>query len=80
MDIIKWLKTDSDIKLGKLKAEIKKKDIIVVKGLPNKMDKYIGERLHKVFPDNLIIFLPDMVTLEKLDKREMNKAGWVRNE
>ena len=80
MGIIKWLKTNKDLKLGKIKAEIKKDDIIVVRGLSNKIDKYIGERLHKVFPDNLIIFLPEEITLEKLNEREMNRAGWIRNE
>ena len=78
MGIIKWLKTNSDLKLGKLKTEIEKEDVIVVKGPPDKMDKYIGERLHKIFPNNLIIFLPGGITLEKLDEKEMSRAGWVR--
>lgn len=78
MGIIKWLKTNSDLKLGKLKTEIEKEDVIVVKGPFDKMDKYIGERLHKVLPGNLIIFLPSGITLERLDKKEMNRAGWIR--
>jgi hypothetical protein len=78
MNLIKWLKINSDIKLGKLKTEIKKNDVIVVKGSPDKMDRYIGERLHKVLPDNLIIFLPRGMTLEEVSEREMDKAGWIR--
>jgi len=31
MSLIKWLKSSEDLKLGKLKAEIKKEDIIIVK-------------------------------------------------
>lgn len=78
MNLIKWLEIGKYMKLGKLRAEIIKEDIIVVKGPSDKIGKYIGERLHKVFPDNLIILLPGEITLEKLDEREMNRAGWVR--
>lgn len=79
MNLIEWLKMNSDIKLGKLRAKIQKDDIIIIKGPAEKMGKYIlGQRLRKIFPDNLIISLPSEITLEKLDEREMNKAGWVR--
>jgi len=78
MNLIKWLELGKNIKLGKLRAEIKRDDIIVVKGLSDRTDSRLGERLHKVFPDNLIISLPGEVTLEKLDEREMNRAGWIR--
>jgi len=79
MRLIKWLGAGKDIKLGKIRAEIEKEDIIIVKGPSDKMDKYIiGERLHKIFPNNLIISLPSEVTLEKLNEKEMNKAGWIR--
>jgi len=36
------------------------------------------QALRKIFPDNLIILLPNEITLEKLDEREMNRAGWIR--
>lgn len=79
MNLIKWLNENKDLKLGKLKEEIKKEDIIIVKGPIYKMNKYIiGQRLHEVFPDNLIMSLPSEITLEKLDKKEMNRAGWFR--
>jgi len=79
MNLIKWLKVNSDIKLGKLRAEIKKDDIIIVKGPTEKMGKYIlGQRLRKIFPDNLIISIPSEITLEKLDEKEMNREGWIR--
>lgn len=77
MNLIKWLKVNNDIKLGKLRAEIKKDDIVVVKGL-SPTDSRFGEQLHKIFPDNLIILLPPGATLEKLNEIEMNRVGWVR--
>ena len=81
MNLIKWLKINSDIKLGKLKMEIKKDDVIVVKsisGIGDYVKKDFVDQLRKVFPDNLIIFLAGDVNLEYLDEREMNRAGWVR--
>ena len=78
MNLIKWLEAGKDLKLGKLRAEIKKEDVIVVKGPSDKIDKYIGEKLHEVFPDNLIMLLPSEITLEKLDEKKMNRAGWIR--
>ena len=78
MSLIKRLEAGKDIKLGKIRAEIKKEDIIVVRGPSDKMDKHIGERLHEVFPDNLIMLLPSEITLEKLNEKEMNRAGWIR--
>jgi len=76
--IIKWLKSNNDLKLGKLKTEIEKEDVLVVKGPSDKIDKYIGEKLHEVFPDNLIMLLPNGVALEKVNEEEMNRAGWIR--
>jgi len=78
MYLIKWLELGKNIKLGKLRAEIKRDDIIVVKGLSDRTDSRFGEQLHKILPDNLIILLPNEVTLEKLDEKGMNKAGWIR--
>ncbi len=78
MSLIEWLESDKNIKLGKIRAGIKKDDIIIVKGLSDKTDSRFGEQLHKIFLDNLIILLPNGVTLEKLDEREMNRAGWIR--
>lgn len=78
MDLIKWLEVNSNMKLGKLKTEIKKSDIIVVKGPPGIMNKQVAERFRKVFPDNLIILFGEDMNLEKLSEREMNKAGWFR--
>ncbi|MBA7639650.1 hypothetical protein ES703_47310 [subsurface metagenome] len=79
MNLIKWLEENSDMKLGKLKTEIKKSDIIVVKGPQNMMNKHVfRERLRRIFPDNLVILLGEGMNLEKLSEREMNKAGWIR--
>lgn len=81
MELIKWLKINSDIKLGKLKVEIKKDDVIIIKSV-SPIGDYIKKRFvdqwRKIFPDNLIIFLPGEITLEKLNEREMNRAGWIR--
>lgn len=79
MDLIKWLEVNSNMKLGKLKTEIKKNDIIVVKGPPDMMNEHVfRKRLHKVFPGNLVILLGEGMFLVKLSEREMNKAGWFR--
>jgi len=77
MNLIEWLELGKNMELGKLKAEIKKDDIVVVKGL-SPIDSRFGERLHKIFPNNLIILLPPGATLEKLNEIEMNRFGWVR--
>ena len=81
MNLIKWLKINSDIKLGKLKTEIKKDDVIVIKSVSNignYVKKDFVDQLRKIFPDNIIIFLIKDVNLDYLDEREMNRAGWVR--
>jgi len=81
MNLIKWLKINSDIKLGKLRMEIKKDDIIVVKSVSsigNYVKKPFVDRLRKIFPDNLIIFIAGDINLECLNEREMDKAGWIR--
>ena len=81
MNLIKWLKVNSDIKLGKLKTKIKKGDVIVVKSVSDIGDyvkKDFVDQLRKIFPDNIFIFLMGDVSLEYLDEREMNRAGWVR--
>jgi len=81
MSLIKWLKINSDIKLGKFKTGIKKGDVIVVKStspIGDYIKKNFVDHWRKIFPDNLIIFLPNGITSEKLDEREMNKAGWIR--
>ena len=81
MNFIKWLKINSDIKLGKLKTEIKKDDVIVVRsvsGVGDYVKKNFVDQLRKIFPDNIFIFLMGDVSLEYLDEREMNRAGWVR--
>lgn len=81
MNLIKWLKINSDIKLGKLKMEIKKDDVIIIKSVSpigDYIKKNFVDQWRKIFPDNLIIFLPEGITLEKLDEREMNRAGWIR--
>jgi len=81
MNLIKWLKINSDIKLGKLKTEIKKDDVIVVKSASNIGD-YVSKRfvdqLCKIFPDNVIISLIGDVSLDYLNEEEMNRAGWIR--
>ncbi|MBA7534908.1 hypothetical protein ES705_27158 [subsurface metagenome] len=81
MNLIKWLKINSDIKLGKLKTEIKEDDVIIVKSISD-IDDYVKKRftdqLHKIFPDNIIIFLIKDINLDCLDEREMNKIGWYR--
>jgi len=81
MNLIKWLKINGDIKLGKLKTEIKKDDVIVVKSISDIGDcvkKNIVDQLRKIFPKNVIIFLIKDINLEYLDEREMNRAGWIR--
>lgn len=81
MNLIKWLKINSDIKLGKLKTEIKKDDVIIVKsvsGIGDYVKKNFVDQLRKIFPDNIIIFLIKDVNLYYLDEREMNRAGWIR--
>lgn len=81
MNLIKWLKINNDIKLGKLKTEIKKDDVIVVKSVSpigDYIKKKFVDQWRKIFPDNLIIFLAGDVNLEYLDEREMNRAGWYR--
>lgn len=79
MDLIKWLEVNSNMKLGKLKTEIEKSDIIVVKGPQNIINKHgFRKRLRKIFHDNLIILLGEGMNLEKLSEREMNKAGWFK--
>lgn len=81
MNFIKWLEINSDIKLGKLKTEIKKDDVIVVKSVSDIggcIRNRFMEELHKIFPDNLIIFIPNEIALEKLDEKAMNRAGWIR--
>jgi len=83
MNIIKWLKINSDIKLGKLKTEIKKGDVIVIRsvsGVGDYVKKNFVDQLRKIFPDNIFIFLTGDVSLEYLDEAEMEKAGWVRSE
>ena len=81
MNLIKWLKINSDIKLGKLKTEIKKDDVIVVKSVSNIGD-YVSKRfvdqLCKIFPDNVVISLIGDVSLDYLNEKEMNRAGWIR--
>jgi len=81
MNLIKWLKINNNIKLGKLKTEIKKDDVIVVgsvSGIGDCVKKNFVDQLRKVFPDIIIIFLAKDVNLEYLDEREMNRAGWIR--
>jgi len=82
MNLIEWLSVGKDLKLGKLKMEIREKDVIVVKDLYGHMDydksKNFAKRLLKMFPKNNIIFLSIGVSLAKLDEGEMNKAGWIR--
>jgi len=81
MNLIKWLKINSDIKLGKLKMEIKKDDVIVIRSVSsigNYVKKPFVDQLHKIFPDNIIIFLAGDVSLDYLNEREMNRAGWYR--
>jgi len=82
MGLIKWLKINEEfkkkIRLGKLRAEIKKDDIIIIRGLFDKTDSRFGEKLHKIFPDNLIVLLPNGIALEKVNEKEMNRAGWIR--
>jgi len=81
MNFIKWLKVNSDIKLGKLKTEIKKDDVIVVKSVSDIGDcvkKNFVDQLRKIFPKNIIIFLIKDINLEYMDEREMNRAGWIR--
>lgn len=83
MNLIKWLKINSDIKLGKLKTEIKKDDVIIVKsvsGIGDYVKKNFVDQLRKIFPDNIIIFLIKDVNLYYLDEKQMRKAGWIRNE
>ena len=77
MSLIKWLELDKNIRVGKLRADIKKDDIVIVKGL-SPTDSRFGEHLHKIFPDNLIILLPPGASLEKLNEIEMNRFGWIR--
>lgn len=81
MNLIKWLKINSDIKLGKLKAEINRDDVIVVKsvsGIGGSVRYRFADQLRKIFPDNIIIFLAGDVSLDYVDEREMNRAGWIR--
>ena len=78
MNLIKWLKVGRNIKIGKLKAEIKKEDIIVKDPSGNIKLHIIVQNLRKIFPDNLILLLSNEVILEKLDERKMNRAGWIR--
>lgn len=81
MNLIEWLKINSDIKLGKLKTEIKKDDVIVVKslsGIGDYVKKGFVGQLRKIFPDNIIILLAGDVSLDYLDEKEMNKMGWYR--
>lgn len=81
MNFIKWLKINSDIKLGKLKMEIKKDDVIVVKSvfnIGNYVKKPFVDKLRKIFPDNIIIFITGDISLDYLNEREMDKAGWIR--
>jgi len=83
MNLIKWLKINSDIKLGKLKMKIKKDDVIVVRSVSiigDCVKKIFVVRLHKIFPDNIIIFLAGDISLDYLDEKEMNRAGWIRSE
>jgi len=83
MNLIKWLKINSDIKLGKLKIEIKKEDVIIVKslsGIGDYVKKGFVDQLRKIFPDNIIIFLAGDISLDYLDEKEMNRAGWIRSE
>lgn len=83
MNLIKWLKVNSDIKLGKLKTEIKKDDVIVVRSVSdigNYVKKDFVDQLRKIFPDNIIIFLIKDVNLYYLDEKQMRKARWIRNE
>jgi len=81
MNLIKWLKINSDIKLGKLRTEIKKDDVIVVKSASNIGDyvsKRFVDKLCKIFPDNIIISLIGDVSLNYLNEEEMNRTGWIR--
>lgn len=81
MNFIKWLKINSDIKLGILKREIKKDDVIVVKSVSNignYVKKPFVDQLRKIFPDNIIIFLAGDISLDYLNEREMNRARWIR--
>ena len=83
MNLIKWLKINSDIKLGKLKMKIKKDDVIIVKSVSNignYVKKPFVDQFRKIFPDNIIIFLAGDVSLDYLNEKEMNRAGWIRNE
>ena len=83
MNLIKWLKINSDIKLGKLKMKIKKDDVIVVRSISiigDCVKKPFVDQLRKIFPDNIIIFLAGDISLDYLDEKEMNRAGWVRGE
>lgn len=77
MNFIEWLELGKNIRLGRLRADIKKDDIVIVKGLSPTNSRF-GERLHKIFPNNLIILLPPEAILEKLNEIEMNRFGWVR--
>jgi len=81
MNLIKWLKINSDIKLGKLKIEIKKDDVVVIKTSDrdiNYADRKFMEQLKEVFPDNLIIFISKKITLDRLNEEEMGEHGWYR--
>ena len=81
MNLIKWLKINSNIKLGKLKTEINRDDVIVVKsvsGIGDSVRYRFADQLRKIFPDNIIIFLAGDVSLDYVDEREMNRAGWIR--
>jgi len=81
MNLIKWLEVNSDITLGKLKTEFKKGDVIIIRALLGMAEYEINkfmEQLHKIFPDNTIMYLSDGITLEKLGEKEMNRAGWIR--
>jgi len=83
MNLIKWLKINSDIKLGKLKMMIKKDDVIVVKSISligDYASKRFTNQLLKIFPNNTIILLGGDIDLNYLDEKEMNRAGWIRNE
>lgn len=81
MNLVEWLKLNSNMKLGKLKTEIKKDDVIVVKSVSDIGD-YVSKRfvdqLCKIFPDNIIISLIGDVSLDYLNEEEMDRAGWIR--
>ena len=81
MNLIKWLKINSDIKLGKLKMKIKKDDVIAIKSVSNignYVKKPFVDQLRKIFPDNIIIFIAGDISLDYLNEREMGEAGWIR--